>query len=412
MELGPPRLVHAVDRPGPAVLGEVRRDRRVPVLRVDDQRVGSPRGADLGLDRRQDRRRAGHGEAACRIGEVVLDVDHDEGRPEVVARLAGRGRGCSSRPSYRRREATQGTDETSGLPSDRELPHEYHGRVHARGEPRRRHRRRRRRHRRARPAQAFRHRTGRERRRLRRPQGRDLRPARAQRRRQDHDDRDARGPPARRRRPAARARPGPCPPGAPAQGAHRCAAPDRGPLPAADRGRDPGALRLVLPACPAGAAAAGRPRPWREEGRAIQDAVRRPAAAPVGRPGDGQRPRARLPGRADDRPRPCRPPRPVGPHRRHAPAGQDGAHDDALHGRGGDPLRPAGDHGPRQAAGHGHRDRARRPPLQGARRPLRYDRPPHRRPVERPGRRHPRGAGRAGERSSTRPMCRPRSARC
>ena len=50
MQLGAPRVAHAVHRPRPAVGDEVRRARRVPVLGVHDGRPGRDRGRDLVVD--------------------------------------------------------------------------------------------------------------------------------------------------------------------------------------------------------------------------------------------------------------------------------------------------------------------------------------------------------------------------
>jgi hypothetical protein len=78
MELRAPRAGDTVDRPDAAVAGEVGRRFGVPVLGVDNERATGRRRRDLGVDRRQDRDRAGHAEAAGRVGEVVLDVDDDQ----------------------------------------------------------------------------------------------------------------------------------------------------------------------------------------------------------------------------------------------------------------------------------------------------------------------------------------------
>jgi hypothetical protein len=57
----------------------------MPILRVGDGRAGRQRGPDLSVDDGHDRIAAADREAAGRIGEVVLDVDDDEGRGGVVA---------------------------------------------------------------------------------------------------------------------------------------------------------------------------------------------------------------------------------------------------------------------------------------------------------------------------------------
>ena len=56
----------------------------MPVLGVDDDRAGPLRRLDRVVDPRDDLERAGDRQATRRIGEVVLDVDDDEGRPGVV----------------------------------------------------------------------------------------------------------------------------------------------------------------------------------------------------------------------------------------------------------------------------------------------------------------------------------------
>ena len=90
------------------------------------------------------------------------------------------------------------------------------------------------------------------------------------------------------------------------------------------------------------------------EGKAnafVETALRRPAAA-AGR-GDrpGGRPRAALPRRADDGPRPAVAPAALGRDPRPPRPGPDDRPDDPLHGRGRAALRPGGDHRP----GQGHR---------------------------------------------------------
>ena len=106
-------------------------------------------------------------------------------------------------------------------------------------------------------------------------------------------------------------------------------------------------------------------RPAREARQLRRPALRRPGAAPLHRPGAGQRPGGHLSRRAHHRPRPARPARPVGRH----PRDQRGRHHrrahDALHGRGRAPLRPRRRHGPRphrgarHAAGAGQQPRRR-----------------------------------------------------
>ena len=79
MELRAPRVGDAVDRPDAAVLREMGRRRRVPVLGRHDDRAVVAGHRDLAVDRRDDGVAAGHAQAAGRIGEIVLDVDDDEG---------------------------------------------------------------------------------------------------------------------------------------------------------------------------------------------------------------------------------------------------------------------------------------------------------------------------------------------
>ena len=119
------------------------------------------------------------------------------------------------------------------------------------------------------------------------------------------------------------------------------------------------------PACPSGSAwpctpgstahreTSTRPSPWSVSpagGRARHQAVGRPAAPARLRARPHRRPRARLPGRADHRFRPVRPPR-----RLEASPGsgtrQDRLPHHPLHGRGGIPGRP--DHGALRGAHHG-----------------------------------------------------------
>jgi hypothetical protein len=87
VQLRAPGALHAVDRPHAAVLGEVRRVRRVPVLRVHDERPGGPCGPDLVVDRGDHALAPRHVQAALRVREVVLDVDDDERGPCVIGEL-------------------------------------------------------------------------------------------------------------------------------------------------------------------------------------------------------------------------------------------------------------------------------------------------------------------------------------
>ena len=70
-------------RPDAAVVREVRRDGRVPVLGVDDGGPCLERRGDQRIDGRHDLLATRHVQAARRIGEVVLDIDHDERGPRV-----------------------------------------------------------------------------------------------------------------------------------------------------------------------------------------------------------------------------------------------------------------------------------------------------------------------------------------
>src|SRR5204863_2627352 len=49
MESGSPRVVHAMDRPDPAIGREVRRVLRMPILRVRDERPSVARPLELGI---------------------------------------------------------------------------------------------------------------------------------------------------------------------------------------------------------------------------------------------------------------------------------------------------------------------------------------------------------------------------
>jgi hypothetical protein len=57
----------------------------VPALRVDDERAGPARLPDHRIDRVDHPFAAGDGEAAARVGEVVLQVHDDERRARVVS---------------------------------------------------------------------------------------------------------------------------------------------------------------------------------------------------------------------------------------------------------------------------------------------------------------------------------------
>ena len=124
---------------------------------------------------------------------------------------------------------------------------------------------------------------------------------------------------------------------------------------------------------------------------AVRAAVRRAAAAAVHRPGPGQRPAGRLPGRDDHRPGPGRPARRLGPRpphprpRHHRRAGHP------LHGRGRAAVRPDRHHRPGPRRRPGHPARPGHPPHRPGHPAVQH---PHRRPVlaagAAPGRRpHP-----------------------
>jgi hypothetical protein len=79
-----PLRITGAHGPDPAVLLKVRRALRVPVLRVDDQRTRVDRRGHLVVHEGNDLLRAPDVEAADRVGEVVLDVDDEQGGPRVV----------------------------------------------------------------------------------------------------------------------------------------------------------------------------------------------------------------------------------------------------------------------------------------------------------------------------------------
>ena len=184
---------------------------------------------------------------------------------------------------------------------------------------------------------------------------RDLRAARPQRRREDDDRRDPRGlpPPRRRRRRGPRLGPRPT----------AAALKKRIGIVLQSTGVD----RYLTVAETVAMYARYYPHPRRRSTRSIDlvglrreadqpgdHAVRRPAAS-TGR-GDraGRRPGPALPRRADDRLRPVGAPRGVADREEPRGAGQDGAADDPLHGRGAEPRRPGG--GDRATGGSSPRD--------------------------------------------------------
>src|SRR5882724_9396227 len=205
-------------------------------------------------------------------------------------------------------------------------------------------------------AQEVRRAARRRRPRSRSSRGRVLRPARAQRRRQDHHGGDPRGPErthGRQRRGARNA-----------VGERRaCAAPAARRLPSgdaparpADGGGEPPHVPIVLPARPAGR---GGPRPGGAAGEAyLLDGtpLRRAEAAPCRRLRAGERSGSAVSRRAHHRARSTVPPAALGRGARIQGPRQDGAADDALHGRGRAPLRP------RRHRRQGQGDRAGNPP--------------------------------------------------
>jgi hypothetical protein len=88
MQLRAPGALHAMDRPDATVLLEMGRRFRVPVLRVEDPCAGHFGGVDLRVDKRHYLFAALDVKVALRIGEVVLDVDDEQGGSRVVRRHA------------------------------------------------------------------------------------------------------------------------------------------------------------------------------------------------------------------------------------------------------------------------------------------------------------------------------------
>ena len=161
------------------------------------------------------------------------------------------------------------------------------------------------------------------------------------------------------RLPAAHAGTGPGPGARPGHGGRRLAGPrGRGPAGVGAGARPvrpggPGHVRRVLPRT-ARCRRDHRPgRPHRAGGHARHQALRRPPAPPRFRPRSHRRPGTHLPGRADHRFRPVRPPRRLGGRGRAAAARQDRLPHHPRHGRGGIPGRP--DHGDRRRAHRGRR---------------------------------------------------------
>jgi len=86
VEGGSPRVVHAMDRPDPAVGREVGRVLGMPILRVHDERPSVARPLELGIGDRGHVLSTRDVQAAIRVGEVVLDVDDQECGSFVVDR--------------------------------------------------------------------------------------------------------------------------------------------------------------------------------------------------------------------------------------------------------------------------------------------------------------------------------------
>ena len=234
---------------------------------------------------------------------------------------------------------------------------------------------------------------GRRRRRRSRPgglPGRVLRPPRAERCREDDDDRDPRGAHLARRG-RRRSPRGPLEPRRtrPPRAARHLPAGDAARRQAHGRGDAP-PLPLLLPE---GARPRGAPRhalPRREAPRPRREALRRAAPAPRRRLRPRRRAGAPLPRRADDRPRPAEPPRPLGPGGAVPGGRRDGPPHDALHGRGRAALRPRGDRRPREADRPRHAGGADRPAPRHERRRVRDRSRACRRSCSRPCRGSPR----------------------
>ena len=78
VQLSAPGVADAVHRPDPAVLGEMWRVDRVPVLGVDDGGTGVLCSADRLTDQRDDVLATAHVQATLGVGEVVLHIHHDQ----------------------------------------------------------------------------------------------------------------------------------------------------------------------------------------------------------------------------------------------------------------------------------------------------------------------------------------------
>ena len=137
-------------------------------------------------------------------------------------------------------------------------------------------------------------------------------------------------------------------------------------------------LAMYRRALPRAAGYRRDPRPGRshrEGGRARHQAVGRPAAPARFRPRPHRRPRAHLPGRADYRLRPVRPPRRLGGHCRAPAPRQDHLSHHPLPGRGGVSSRPHRGAVRRAHRGGGHAGHAGRARPHGHRHQLHAPRP-------------------------------------
>ncbi len=104
-----PRALHAVHRPRPAVLREVRSVGRVPVLCVDDDGPRLDGRGDLRVRCRDDVLPSCDGQRPSRIGEVVLNVDdHECGFGVVSERHASSSCAVQAAVPGRRSRASSG----------------------------------------------------------------------------------------------------------------------------------------------------------------------------------------------------------------------------------------------------------------------------------------------------------------
>src|SRR5690606_7466609 len=85
VKLGPGAPGDTVNRPDPAVLGEVGSGLGMPILGVDDGRSGSDGRPDLLIQIADGVLAIVDVEASGRVGEIVLDVDDNECGTRVVS---------------------------------------------------------------------------------------------------------------------------------------------------------------------------------------------------------------------------------------------------------------------------------------------------------------------------------------